>query len=375
MAPAGTVPRAQRARRVAGRFALALTGLAVALMAAEVALRRYGIGSPTSGVDVHLRWEPGSPYLQRDAIPTTVFSALYDGAQVYRSVVSGEEVHRASVRTSSSGLRGGDPDPRHTLPRILGIGDSLTFGQGVEEEDTFLQVFGRRAPRRVEVLNAGVPSWNLASEVAWLHELGWAQSPDLVLLCTYVNDVEPSVMLPPEGADRPILLLAPAWAEHLSGLRAWSNVVNLLSRRLDRERTEAALTSVKASRRKPQGSYLDELRGEINVVELREQYALLKASCDEQGVPCLVVMLPVLVDGLSDPGTDLVDQLASAAASTGLAVLRVDRALDELTPFDRYVLPSDQHPSRASHAAIGAALAVEIARLGTLDGLTIQTVE
>ena len=132
---------------------------------------------------------------------------------------------------------------------------------------------------------------------------------------------------------------------------------------------------MKASRRKPQGSYLDELRGEINVVELREQYALLKASCDEQGVPCLVVMLPVLVDGLSDPGTDLVDQLASAAASTGLAVLRVDRALDELTPFDRYVLPSDQHPSRASHAAIGAALAVEIARLGTLDGLTIQTVE
>lgn len=347
----------------------------VTLAAVEVGLRSYGIGSPTSGVDVHLRWEPGTPYLQRDSVPTTVFAAHYEGAQVYRSVVSGAEVHRVAVRTSSTGLRGGDPDPQHALPRILGIGDSLTFGQGVEEEDTFLQVFARRASRRVEVLNAGVPSWNLASEVAWLRELGWAQAPDLVLVCTYVNDGEPSVMLPPEGADRPILLLAPEWAEHLSGLRARSNLVNLFARRLDRTRTEQAWASVKASRRKPQGSYLDELRGEIDRVALRRQYALLKASCDERGIPCLVVMLPVLVDGRADPGTDLVDQLASAATSAGLGVLRVDRALDGLTPFDRYVLPSDQHPSRAAHAAIGKSLAAEIARLGTLDGLSIQAVE
>ncbi len=370
-----TRPPGAFAPRAVARASLLLAGVVIALGATEAYLRVSGLGSPTSGADVNLKWEPTSPYVQRSTLPGTVFAPNYVGAQVYRSVVTGAEVHRVDVRTSAVALRGADPDPTHAYPRVLGLGDSLTFGQGVREQETFLQVFAEHASRRVEVLNAGVPSWNLASEVAWLGELGWPLAPDLVLVCTYVNDVEASVMLAPEGGDRPILLLSPDWAEVATGLRGRSNLVNLVGRHFDRARMARAVAAVKQSRRTPNTTYLNELRAGLDPATMGAQYAALKETCNAHGVPCLVVMLPVLVDGAGDPGTDLVDRLAELASGAGLGVVRVDRALDGLTPFDRFVLPADQHPSRAAHAAIGRALAAELTRSGALDGLSGRAVE
>ncbi|GDX82798.1 hypothetical protein LBMAG42_46090 [Deltaproteobacteria bacterium] len=363
------------ARRAAARAALLLAGVAIALGATEAYLRISGLGSPTSGADVNLKWEPTSPYLQRTTLPATVFAPNYVGAQVYRSVVSGAEVHRVEVRTSAAGLRGPDADPAHRYPRVLGIGDSLTFGQGVEENDTFLAVFGRQAPLRLEVLNAGVPSWNLAAEVAWLEELGWPLTPDLVLICTYVNDVEASVLLPPEGGDHPIRLLSPDWAEAATGLRSRSNLANLVGRHFDRARMARAVAAVKQSRRSPNTTYLEELRASLDPAAIGAQYSALKSTCAAHAVPCIVVMLPVLVDGAADRGTDLVDHLARLATEAGLPVVRVDRALDGLTPFDRFVLPADQHPSRAAHAAIGRELAAELRGSHSLDELSRRAVE
>lgn len=103
------------------------------------------------------------------------------------------------VEINSHGLRG--PETTYEKPagtfRILNLGDSVAMGWGVREEDTY----GRRLERwlnehgavdqRYEVINAGVPGWNLENALAYLKAEGLKYQPDLVLLdLTIVNDIK-----------------------------------------------------------------------------------------------------------------------------------------------------------------------------------------
>jgi hypothetical protein len=102
------------------------------------------------------------------------------------------------VDINSHGLRG--PETTYEKPagtlRILNLGDSVAMGWGVREEDSY----GRRLEQRLneqgagdgryEVINAGVPGWNLENALAYLQAEGLKYEPDLVLLdLTIVNDV------------------------------------------------------------------------------------------------------------------------------------------------------------------------------------------
>ena len=102
------------------------------------------------------------------------------------------------VDINSHGLRG--PETPYEKPdstvRILSLGDSVAMGWGVRAEDTYghqLQVFLNRQginDQRYEVINAGVPGWNLENELAFLRAEGLRYEPDLILLdLTIVNDV------------------------------------------------------------------------------------------------------------------------------------------------------------------------------------------
>lgn len=80
--------------------------------------------------------------------------------------------------------------------RIVCLGDSVTFGHGALMEDTYPKQLERmirdRAPSaKVEALNFGVPSYNTASEIAFLKERGVTFAPDVVVLeFTVDNDAE-----------------------------------------------------------------------------------------------------------------------------------------------------------------------------------------
>ena len=79
--------------------------------------------------------------------------------------------------------------------RIVGIGDSWTFGHGVADDETFLAVLGARlngdgARRPFEVVNTGVPGYNTAMEVEVLADRGLAYEPDVVVLQYCANDLD-----------------------------------------------------------------------------------------------------------------------------------------------------------------------------------------
>jgi lysophospholipase L1-like esterase len=103
------------------------------------------------------------------------------------------------VDMNSHGLRG--PETTYEKPpatfRILNLGDSIVMGWGVREENTY----GRRLEAmlneessgdlRFEVINAGVPGWNLENALAYLQAEGLNYEPDLILLgLTLTNDIK-----------------------------------------------------------------------------------------------------------------------------------------------------------------------------------------
>jgi hypothetical protein len=106
---------------------------------------------------------------------------------------------RANVRTNRCGMRGGDISivkPANTF-RIAVIGDSFTFGWGVEEHETFVAEMERTlnthfaSTKRVEVINMGVPGYSTFQEVARFEELGLDFNPDAVVVFFVENDFGP----------------------------------------------------------------------------------------------------------------------------------------------------------------------------------------
>jgi hypothetical protein len=102
------------------------------------------------------------------------------------------------VEINSHGLRG--PETTYEKPantfRILNLGDSVAMGWGVREEETYGQrleqwLNGQGAnDLRYEVINAGVPGWNLENALAYLQAEGLRYEPDLILLdLTTSNDI------------------------------------------------------------------------------------------------------------------------------------------------------------------------------------------
>lgn len=102
------------------------------------------------------------------------------------------------VRIGPQGLRNPEitvPKPSGTF-RILNLGDSIAFGWEVPEEATYGRVLddllNEAAPASLtfEVINAGVPTWNMETEGNYLLEEGLGYEPDLVILeFSVVNDV------------------------------------------------------------------------------------------------------------------------------------------------------------------------------------------
>lgn len=100
-----------------------------------------------------------------------------------------------SLRTDSRGLRG----PERAFPkpagarRLLFLGDSVTFGWGVDEEDTFAAMVERDLNAaggvRWEAINAGHLFYDTTQERAVLTEVGLDYEPDHVFLVWVDNDV------------------------------------------------------------------------------------------------------------------------------------------------------------------------------------------
>lgn len=101
------------------------------------------------------------------------------------------------VELNSHGLRD-DEIPYDKSPgekRVLVLGDSVTFGWGVSQGETFsdrMEYLLNESPGdKWQVINSGVNGYNTEQEAAYLRIKGMRYSPDIVVLVYVSNDVAP----------------------------------------------------------------------------------------------------------------------------------------------------------------------------------------
>lgn len=96
------------------------------------------------------------------------------------------------VTINSEGLRGPNLSPRARVNRLLGIGDSITFGTYTAEEDHFLtllaKVLSADGPQYVPV-NGGVEFFGVREEWEWLDEKIDRLNPSLAVLTFHSDDL------------------------------------------------------------------------------------------------------------------------------------------------------------------------------------------
>lgn len=73
---------------------------------------------------------------------------------------------------------------------ILGLGDSVMFGWGVNDQETYFSHLTRYMPEScIRIINTAVPGYNTVMEVEALEEKGLAFHPDLVVIHFVDNDL------------------------------------------------------------------------------------------------------------------------------------------------------------------------------------------
>lgn len=98
--------------------------------------------------------------------------------------------YRAAFRVNRQGLRGPEtpiarrPDRR----RVVILGDSFAWGHGVGPGGAFAEMLAEMIPN-LEVVNLGVPGFNLDSERRFFERVGTQYAPDVVLVALCQNDI------------------------------------------------------------------------------------------------------------------------------------------------------------------------------------------
>lgn len=256
------------------------------------------------------------------------------------------------------GLRGrkgpsADTGKRPTL-FLAALGDSITYGQGVErDEDLYSSVLERELRLRgirADVYNLSRPGWNTPDEVAELRrQLEAGAVFDAVVLGFCFNDIGKSVGITPafhEAVDRlqnPPAALAPLLDRSFVASLLYNRIVTLASPEIG----EAWKRTAEAFR----------------VPEAFQQLAVQLAEAielaDDYGVTLIVATFPDLAyDWEHYPYRDVHRKLDAFWRESGVA------HVDLLPAFERYPARSfhagimDAHPNETAHRLAG----VEIAR-------------
>ena len=126
--------------------------------------------------------------------------AAKKGVRLYPNVTGYIQNHILShqdvvIRVNSLGFRGVEVPPRTPGQfRILFLGDSITFGDYVDENLTIPVLLEEKLKARgytnVVVMNAGLPGANFAEEYSHYQEMYESADADLVLLGMYLNDAQ-----------------------------------------------------------------------------------------------------------------------------------------------------------------------------------------
>ena len=222
--------------------------------------------------------------------------------------------------------------------RVLTLGDSFTYGQGVQLEDTWVQVLeGMLAEHRgkpVEVMNGGFATGGHYPPlyVDWLRTDGLAFSPDLVIVGFCLNDM--SMKVPLLGYLKPTP--TPWWGGH-------SMLLNWIQLEIEQRKEKAV-----------KRDYADVVAEDPEWWE-QSQAALIemRALLAEREISLVVAVFPMMSQlGDEYPYLRLHEMVRAFCADNDIFCtdsLPRFRGMDE---EDLWVHPVDQHPNHVGQRII-----------------------
>jgi lysophospholipase L1-like esterase len=170
--------------------------------------------------------------------------------------------------------------------RIAVVGDSLTYGQGIAEQERFSNLIETKLNEGsggYQVLNFGRPGTETVDHLAAINTLVLKSKPDFILLQWYINDFEGEVTTP-RPAPHPLI---PHWGIH-SLLHSSSALYYLLNQQWSALQTHLGFVA-------SYQDYLLHLLGDPSTAESRQAIKTLDELIDtslRHDIPIAIVLFP-----------------------------------------------------------------------------------
>lgn len=221
--------------------------------------------------------------------------------------------------------------------RILAVGDSFTFGSGVQLEDSWPQVLeellrrGREQP--VEVINGGFAAGShyVPGYVEWLAEDGLAFEPDIVIVGLCLNDLHPTIQM----LGYPVV--EPDLEPWLGGVSELLSYFQREWRQRELRQQEFDLAELLKFDLKPWEQNKQAMRG------LRDLFA-------EHEIRFIVAVLPMVSNlGEHCPYAGLHDLVTAFCAEEKIECIDLLPTVRHRDELDLWVHPTDQHPNAVAN--------------------------
>jgi lysophospholipase L1-like esterase len=271
------------------------------------------------------------------------------------------------------GFRGPMPEnqPRPGARRIVLLGDSFTFGEGVHWPDTFAARLSRQfasATSRqemehpgggIECINLAVPGTDTRDQLEILRRVGIDLRPDLVVLVFTCNDFLTSGLFPRQGDELAKLQEAEfndvvgmylGQYEPARGPAQWSRLYDLLARRWQQRRLyNQWVETMVGSQTEPARQAIWQGR--------EEQLRRMRELCGERGSNFAIVLFPTLVRLDADyPLRPLHRKLEEFCRAEQIPLLDLLEPLSRFEDRTLWVHPTDHHPNERAHEIAAEAL-------------------
>jgi len=352
-------------QRLWPRLVLGLGSIVITLAVVEMGLRLLGLpaflephSEPIRFAFTHLDTADGPFYVNHPGRITFRYDGNPRGYFDARN-----EVHHD---VNPSGFRGPafTPKPEDSF-RLVFLGDSFTFGEGVHNHDVYPEVTARLLRTDlplIESCNLAVGGYNTAQAANVLRRFGVDLQPDVVILGYTLNDAETALFQIDPTSGKPVRRAREALieAEEVPRKPPASPLYRLrLAQAIWQAGRQKQLTGQTID-------YYRSLHASTSDGRIESERALREiiSTCRERGLPCIVIMFPLLYE-LSDdyPFVAIHDQIGQVVREAGGVFIDLLPALKGQYSRKLMVHPTDQHPNENVHAIVGKLVAEEIRRL------------
>ena len=238
--------------------------------------------------------------------------------------------------------------------RILVLGDSVTFGWGVDQGEDFparLEALLRQLQGGAwQVINSGVNGYNSQQEAEFFVTKGIRFQPDIVLLVFVANDVDP-IFDPNETTWRRY----PSWPSSLPELLDRARSVSYLYQ------TTKLFGRMRESNPPDTDTPRTSLADHPGWPGSLEALTAISRLCAQERIQFLVAF---------ESGSDT--RLTASLAQAGIESITLDPAWSRVTPGRHRVSRVDSHPSAEAHDQIARLLLEEMRKRRWLEPRSSQ---